>query len=186
MRAHFLVLLASIATVAASAGARPNFLLLYTDDQRWDALGVVQREMGDHARFPWFRTPNLDRMAAEGIRFRNAFVTTSLCAPSRAVFLTGRYNHLNGVANNFTPFPANNVTWATELRKAGYVTAYVGKWHMDSQRGQRPGFDYSASFIGHARYVDAPFEITAIPWADGVFDNKGVGFCLALCHKARV
>src|SRR6266496_3723831 len=83
----------------SSASDRPNFLFIYTDDQRWDALGVVQREQGEKARFPWFQTPNMDRMAAEGVRFRNAFVTLSLCAPSRAAFLTGRYNHLNGVIN---------------------------------------------------------------------------------------
>jgi arylsulfatase A-like enzyme len=176
-----ILLLALAITWQCADAARPNFLLLYTDDQRWDALGVVQREMGDKARFPWFQTPNLDRLASEGIRFRNAFVTTSLCAPSRAVFLTGRYNHLNGVANNFTPFPTNNVTWATELRKAGYATAYIGKWHMDSQRGQRPGFDYSASFIGHARYLDAPFEINGVPaetkgWVDDVSTDYAIGF----------
>src|SRR5262245_12866643 len=59
---------------AADAPARPNFVFIYTDDQRWDALGVVQREQGDAARFPWLATPHLDRLASEGIRFRNAFV----------------------------------------------------------------------------------------------------------------
>ncbi|HOW74066.1 MAG TPA: sulfatase-like hydrolase/transferase [Phycisphaerae bacterium] len=81
---------------ARAAEDRPNFLFVYTDDQRQDAMGVVQREQGDHARFPSFQTPNMDRLANEGVRFRNAFVTLSLCSPSRAVFLTGRYNHLNG------------------------------------------------------------------------------------------
>src|SRR3954454_11701364 len=82
--------------------ARPNFLFVYTDDQRWDAMSVVQREQGERARFPWFQTPQMDRLAAGGVRFRNAFVTLSLCAPSRAAFLTGRYNHLNGVTDNTT------------------------------------------------------------------------------------
>src|SRR5436190_22168988 len=142
-----------VANLAASvlvlaADSRPNFLFVFTDDQRWDAMGVVQREQGEQARFPWLQTPNMDRLAAEGVRFRNAFVTLSLCAPSRAAFLTGRYNHVNGVANNHTPFPENSITHASLLRAAGYKTAYIGKWHMGSQRGQRPGFDYSASFIG--------------------------------------
>ncbi|MFM1749530.1 MAG: hypothetical protein RLZZ188_3196, partial [Verrucomicrobiota bacterium] len=132
-------LVLAFALVAASALAaaprRPNLLLVFTDDQRWDALSVVQREQGDGARFPWLRTPHMDRLAAEGVRFRNAFVTLALCAPSRAVFLTGRYNHLNGIANNRTAFPAESVTHATLLRAAGYVTAYVGKWHMGSQGG---------------------------------------------------
>src|SRR3954468_4803040 len=95
------------ARVSAADADRPNFLFIYTDDQRYDALGVVQREQGDRGRFPWFRSPNIDRLAAEGVRFRNAFVVNSLCSPSRAAFLTGRYNHLNGVVNNHTPFPAD-------------------------------------------------------------------------------
>src|ERR1043166_6631024 len=78
----------------AAPSPRPNFLFIYTDDQRYDAMSVVQREQGERARFPWFKTPNMDRIAAEGMRFRNAFVTLSLCAPSRAAFMTGRYNHL--------------------------------------------------------------------------------------------
>src|SRR5689334_8766037 len=83
----------------AAEAARPNFLFIYTDDQRYDALSVVQKEQGDRGRFPWFKTPNMDRIASEGVRFRNAFVVNALCAPSRAVFLTGRYNHFNGVAS---------------------------------------------------------------------------------------
>src|SRR3954452_13585625 len=106
------------AQAATSSGSRPNFLFIYTDDQRYDAMGVVQREQGASARFPWFKTPNMDRLAAEGVRFRNAFVTVSLCSPSRAVFLTGRYTHVNGVANNHTHFPTNSVTHATILRAA--------------------------------------------------------------------
>ena len=77
-------------STCALAAERPNFLFIYTDDQRHDALSVVQREEGERGRFPWFGTPNMDRLAAEGVRFRNAFVVNSLCAPSRAVFLTGR------------------------------------------------------------------------------------------------
>jgi arylsulfatase A-like enzyme len=158
---------------ARAADRKPNFLFIYSDDHRWDAMGAVQREQGDKGRFPWFQSPGLDRLAAEGVRFRNAFVTLSLCAPSRAAFLTGRYNHANGITNNGTPFPVASVTHATLLRAAGYKTAYVGKWHMGGQRGQRPGFDYSASFIGQGIYQDCPFEIngTAAPtkgWVDDV------------------
>src|SRR5678815_221748 len=122
-----LLLAMGVANLLSAADKRPNFLFLYTDDQRWDALSVVQKEQGERARFPWFQTPNMDRIANEGVRFRNAFVTLALCAPSRAAFLTGRYNHLNGIANNRTAFHAENVTHATLLRAAGYVTGYVGK-----------------------------------------------------------
>jgi arylsulfatase A-like enzyme len=165
----------------SAADRKPNFLFIYTDDQRWDAMSVVQRDQGERARFPWFQTPNMDRIATEGVRFRNAFVTLSLCAPSRAAFLTGRYNHLNGVANNHTFFPADNVTHATLLRAAGYATAYIGKWHMGGERGQRPGFDYSASFIGQGKYVDCPFEINGKPtpttgWVDDVSTDYAINY----------
>ena len=112
----------------------PNFLFIVTDDQRYDAMSVVQKEQGDKGRFPWFKTPNMDRLAREGVRFRNAFVVNSLCSPSRACFLTGQYNHLNGVINNHTPFPAENVTHATLLKQGGYTTAYFGKWHCGAQK----------------------------------------------------
>lgn len=164
---------------AGDPARKPNFLFIYTDDQRWDAMGVVQREQGERARFPWFSTPGMDRIAAEGVRFRNAFVTLSLCAPSRAAFLTGRYNHLNGITNNGTPFPAENVTYASLLRAAGYQTAYIGKWHMGEQRGQRPGFDYSASFIGHGRYQDCPFEINGVSTpTTGWIDDVSAGYAI--------
>lgn len=168
-------------SLARAAERKPNFLFIYTDDQRWDAVGVVQREMGERGRYPWFQTPNMDRIATEGVRFRNAFVTLSLCAPSRAAFLTGRYNHLNGIANNSTPFPQNNVTHASLLRAAGYKTGYIGKWHMGSQSGQRPGFDYSASFIGQGKYFECPFEINGESkptqgWVDDVSTDFAIEF----------
>ena len=177
MKRAFVLLAAGLfilqAATVYAAERRPNLVFVYTDDQRWDAIGVVQREQGERARFPWIKSPHTDRLAAEGVRFRNAFVTLSLCSPSRAAFLTGSYNHLNGVTNNHTPFPEDSVTHATLLRAAGYRTAYIGKWHMGSQRGQRPGFDYSASFIGHGRYHDCPFEINGVSsptkgWVDDV------------------
>jgi len=173
--------IASMSGWLHAAERKPNFLFIYTDDQRWDAMGVVQREQGERARFPWFTTPNMDRMATDGLRFRNAFVTLSLCAPSRSAFLTGRYNHANGVIDNHTPFPTTNVTHASLLRAAGYKTAYIGKWHHGPQRGQRPGFDYSASFIGQGRYVDCPFEINGTPtpttgWVDDVSTDYAIEF----------
>jgi arylsulfatase A-like enzyme len=169
------------APAQAAAPKRPNFVFIYSDDQRWDALSVVQREQGERARFPWLKTPNLDRLAAQGVRFRNAFVVNSLCAPSRASFLTGLYGHKNGVVNNHTPFPVANATWATLLRGAGYTTGYIGKWHMDQQRGQRPGFDFSASFVGQGKYFDCPIEVNGKTtetngWVDDVSADFAVRF----------
>ncbi len=165
---------------AARASDRPNFLFVFTDDQRFDAMGVVQREHGDRARFPWLKTPHMDRLAAEGFRFRNAFVVNSLCAPSRATFMTGRYGHANGVVNNHTDFPPDSVTHATELRKAGYATAYVGKWHMGKQV-ERPGFDFSASFLGQGKYFDCPIyvngkETPSTGWVDDVTTDYAIDF----------
>jgi arylsulfatase A-like enzyme len=183
-RNFFTAVFFSLAALVSANGAtarKPNFLFVFTDDQRFDAMGVVQREQGERARFPWFKTPHMDRLAAEGLRFRNAFVTLSLCAPSRAVFMTGRYNHLNGVANNHTPFPEDSVTHASVLRPAGYITAYIGKWHMGGQRGKRPTFDYSASFIGQGKYFDCPIEVNGEPtpskgWVDDVTTDYAIEF----------
>jgi arylsulfatase A-like enzyme len=179
--AFLLTLLALSSLVQAAQRERPNFLFIYTDDQRYDALSVVQREQGDRGRYPWFATPHMDRIAREGVRFRNAFVTLALCAPSRAAFLTGRYNHANGVIDNFTPFPEQSVTHASLLREAGYATAYVGKWHMGSQAGKRPGFTYSASYVGQGKYNDCPFEIDGqlTPtqgWVDDVATDYAIQF----------
>jgi arylsulfatase A-like enzyme len=176
------LMLAPVATLHAAAPGKPNILFIYTDDQSYDALSMVQKEQGEQGRFPWLQTPNLDRLAAEGVRFRNAFVTSSLCSPSRAVYLTGLYNHEsgNGIASNFRPFPVNNVTHATLLREAGYTTAYVGKWHMGNQR-ERPGFDYHASYKGHGRYADCPFMVDGKDtptkgWVDDVATDYAIEF----------
>ena len=180
--------LACLALLGAvrAADRKPNFLFVYTDDQRWDAMGVVQREQGERGRFPWFKSPNMDRLAAEGVRFRNAFATLSLCAPSRAAFLTGKYNHRNGVIDNHTPFPTNSVTHATLLRAAGYRTAYIGKWHMGNQRGQRPGFDYSASFVGQGHYNDCPVEINGVSTpTKGWIDDVSTAYAIAWMKQNR-
>src|SRR5215208_194499 len=111
------ILLAS-APLAAAAD-RPNFVFLFADDQRYDAMSAVQKEQGEKGRFPWFKTPNMDRLAAEGVRFRNAFVVNSLCSPSRACFLSGKYSHANGTYNNRTPLSDKLVTYASLLRANG-------------------------------------------------------------------
>lgn len=145
-----------------AADRKPNFVYVLTDDQRWDALGVVQKEQGEKARFPWLKTPHLDRLANEGLRFRNAFVVNSLCAPSRASLVTGQYGHVNGVTNNHTPHPEGNLSVAALLRPAGYVSGYFGKWHHGNQSGKRPGFDTSVSFVGQGVYFDCPVEVDGV------------------------
>jgi N-acetylglucosamine-6-sulfatase len=144
----------------AFAAQRPNVLVILTDDQRWDALGVVQREMGDRALFPWFQTPHLDRLATEGARFANVFVTTSLCSPSRASLLSGRYARGHKVLNNFTEYPNDLPGYPSRLHAAGYETAYIGKWHMGEDNDeQRPGFDFWMSHRGQGNYFDNTFNV---------------------------
>lgn len=191
---NFLLLLLLLAQTGGPAkaaapvekNARPNILFVYTDDQRWDAIGVVQKEQGASGRFPWLNTPNMDRLATGGVRFRNAFVVTSLCSPSRASFLTGQYGHFNGVTGNGSDFPLTNLTCASLLTKAGYATGYFGKWHMGEQRGQRPGFTTSVSFIGHGRYKDCPFEVDGVERpTTGWVDTVTTDFTLDFIRKNR-
>ena len=100
----------------------PNIVFILSDNQRWDFMGC--------AGHPFVVTPHLDHLAREGILFSNAFVTTSLCSPSRASFLTGQYAHTHGVRDNLTPWAEENVTFLELLGEAGYDTAFIGKWHM--------------------------------------------------------
>ncbi len=171
------------ALVVARVGAaeqRPNIVFMYADDMRWDALGVVQREQGGAARFPWLQTPRLDQIAAQGVRFREAFVVTSLCSPGRAGVMTSRYGHHTGIIGNSMHLPADSITFAKHLRESGYTTAYCGKWHMRDQR-ERPHYDFYASFVGQGRYNDCPVllngkETPTKGWIDDVSTDYAIGF----------
>ncbi|MFZ5829292.1 MAG: sulfatase [Planctomycetota bacterium] len=139
-------------TIAAAAEKRPNVIFILTDDQRSDMLSC--------AGHPFLKTPHLDQLAAEGALFRNMFVTTSLCSPSRASFLSGLYAHAHGVVNNFTDYPNDLPNFPRQLKAAGYATAYIGKWHMNEGSDEaRPGFDYWASHKGQGKYFDTEFNI---------------------------
>lgn len=137
---------------APAPASRPNVLVILTDDQRWDTLGC--------AGHPHLPTPHLDRLAREGVRFANAFCTTSLCSPSRASILSGLYAHTHGVRDNFTEFPAQLPSFPGRLHEAGYQTAYIGKWHMgENNDARRPGFDYFATHKGQGKYYDTEFNV---------------------------
>lgn len=171
---------------AAPAARRPNVIVIVTDDQRHDALGVVQREQGAAARFPFFQTPHLDRLAADGARFRQAFVTHSLCSPSRASMLTGRQTYAHGIRDNKTPFTATD-TWAHALRAAGYRTGYFGKWHMGRQEN-RPGFDDAFTFIDQGIYPNCRFLengrwVETEGWVDDVTTTRALDYIAR--HRAE-
>jgi arylsulfatase A-like enzyme len=133
--------------LAARAGDRPNVLFILCDDLRPYALGCYGSKD--------VRTPNIDRIATEGVLFKNMFCTTSLCSPSRASILTGLYAHNHGVRDNFTELPTNLTHWPQRLRESGYETAYMGKWHMGEDNDMpRWGFDYFVTHKGQGKYFD--------------------------------
>jgi N-acetylglucosamine-6-sulfatase len=188
MKSALMAAVACLAVIHPSIAAerRPNVIVIVTDDQRFDALGVVQREQGAQARFPFFETPNMDRLAAEGARFRNAFVTHSLCSPSRASMLTGKQTYAHGIRDNKTPFHSEQ-TWAHALRAAGYRTGYFGKFHMGKQE-DRPGFTDTFTFVDQGIYPNCPFLENGVwvqtqGWVDDITTDHAIAYIAA--HKAE-
>ncbi len=182
----------------AQTRKKPNIIFILTDDHRWDCLGAMGH--------PFLETPNMDRLANEGVLFENAFVTTSLCSPSRASFLTGQYASEHGVQNNFSRWDVQkNITFMEYLKGAGYDTAFIGKWHMPGTGEglpELPGVDLFVSFTkkdGQGDYYNCPiyvnYELTPNrnPYItteltdyaiDFVKEKRQNPFCLYLSHKA--
>ena len=131
---------------------KPNVLFILCDDLRPAALGCYGS--------PHVKTPQIDRLAAEGVRFANAFCTTSLCSPSRASLLTGLYAHKHGVRDNFTELNPRLPQWPAILQKSGYATGYIGKWHMgEDNDAPRPGFDYFVTHKGQGKYFGTEWNL---------------------------
>jgi len=147
-----LLLLFVFLAATVRAADRPNVLFILCDDLRPQALGCYGS--------PHVKTPNIDRLAAEGVRFANMFCTTSLCSPSRASLLTGLYAHQHGVVDNFTELPARLAHWPARLHEVGYATAYLGKWHMgEDNDAPRPGFDFFATHKGQGKYFGTEWNL---------------------------
>ncbi len=127
-------------------GAEPrNVIFILVDDLRYDAFSFLNH--------PFIKTPQIDRLAKAGVNFSNAFVTTSLCSPSRASILTGLYMHNHKVMDNNNPAPPGTIFFPQYLQQAGYETAFIGKWHMGGgSDAPRPGFDRWVSFRGQGHY----------------------------------
>ena len=141
----------------AGDAKKPNIVFILTDDHRWDFMSC--------AGHPFVKTPSLDRLASQGVLFSNAFVTSALCSPSRASFLTGLYAHTHGVQNNLTPWKDENVTFLELFKKAGYDTAFIGKWHMPGRLPKLRGVDLFVTFTiqgGQGRYWNCPLIVNGI------------------------
>jgi arylsulfatase A-like enzyme len=159
------------------AAEKPNIVVMMTDDQRADFMSC--------AGHPFIKTPNMDRIAKDGVRFTNMFVTNSLCAPSRATLMTGQYSHANGVRDNMGSKFNAGVPWMPdELRRAGYEVAFCGKSHTPGHFRDRT-WDYYFGFQGQGNYAkpviaesgpdgkigpDRPYD----GWMDDVVTGKAV------------
>jgi len=129
---------------------RPNIIFILMDDLRWDEMD-----------YPFVTVPNIQRIARDGARFTNAFVTTPLCSPSRASILTGQYAHKHRITDNTDRSKRSHelLTFPRLLRDAGYETAFIGKWHMGLDDNVRPGIDHWVSVKGQGSYLDPEFNV---------------------------
>jgi len=134
-------------SIPTRAAERPNIVFIFADDHAAHAVGAYGSAINE--------TPNIDRLAEEGVRFDACFCTNSICAPSRAVILTGKHSHRNGVPTNRESFDGTQPTFPKLLRAAGYQTALIGKWHLKSDP---TGFDHWEVLLGQGPYYNPPLK----------------------------
>ncbi len=147
-RRQFLSTLAGAAALGLAPRAErpPNIVFIFSDDHAWQAVSAYGRGLN--------HTPNIDRIGREGMRLDACLVPNSICAPSRATVLTGKYSHLNGVRDNAEVFDGAQPTFPKVLRAAGYQTAFIGKWHLKSDP---TGFDHWEILPGQGNYYNPDF-----------------------------
>ena len=177
--------------VESAARSRPNFIFILTDDQRFDAMGCAGNR--------WIQTPNIDRLAARGVRFRNHFVTTAICCVSRASIFTGQYERRHGIGDFATPLSGAQwtETYPALLRTAGYRTGFIGKFGVGNAReiaGRGRDFDFWRGLPGQAgewfidpkdpthTHATAKFGSEALEFLDACRAHQP--FCLSLSFNS--
>ncbi len=172
------------------AQTRPNIIIIVSDDHAYQSISAYGSKL--------MQTPNIDRIAKEGVRFDKAYVTNSICGPSRAVILTGKYSHKNGFRDNVSAvFNGKQDTFIKQLQNGGYETAWIGKWHLESEpqgfnfwqilpnQGQYYNPDFNMMDGSKKRfdgYVSNVIEDVSEDWLDKRDTSKP--FCLVIGHKA--
>ncbi|NIA29144.1 MAG: sulfatase-like hydrolase/transferase [Actinobacteria bacterium] len=139
----------SLLSACATGKKRPNILFIFSDDHGYQAISAYGGRLKDIAP-----TPNIDKIAEKGMLFKKCYVTNSICAPSRATILTGKHSHLNGVIDNRVKFDGSQQTFPKLLRKVGYQTAIVGKWHLKTEP---TGFEFWQVLPGQGQYYNPDF-----------------------------
>ncbi len=184
----FVVIIFALIACQKKAETPPNIIFIFSDDHALNAISAYSDNL--------ISTPSIDRLASEGMLFTNCFCANSICAPSRATVLTGKYSHMNGVRDNADRFDSSQVTFPKLLQQHGYQTAILGKWHLKSQP---TGFDYWEVLPDQGDYYNPTF-ITATDttrysgYATRIITDKGMDwlerrdksrpFLLMVQHKA--
>ena len=177
-------------TVPSKPAQRPNIVIIISDDHAFQAISAYGSKL--------MKTPGIDRIANEGVLFNKAYVTNSICGPSRATIITGKYSHKNGFKDNeHSKFDGGQNTFIKELTNAGYQTAWIGKWHLETAP---QGFSYWQVLPGQGSYYNPDFlmmdgskkrvegyasnviEDASENWLDKRDANKP--FCIVIGHKA--
>ena len=149
---------------------RPNIILIVTDDHGYQAMSCYGSKL--------IQTPNMDRIANEGMRFDNCYVSNSISGPSRACILTGKMSHINGFTDNSKTFDGDQMTFPKLLHESGYQTAMIGKWHLTSNP---QGFDFWSILIGQGEYYSPDFiengkEIREKGYVTDIITDKAISF----------
>ncbi len=160
----------SIQTAKKKEAKRPNIILIVTDDHSYNAISCYGSKL--------IQTPNIDRIANEGMRFDNSYVTNSISGPSRACILTGKMSHINGFTDNSKSFDGNQMTFPKLLHESGYQTGMIGKWHLTSDP---QGFDFWSVLNGQGEYYSPNFkengkEVREKGYVTDIITDKAINF----------